>query len=534
MSISSFLLRPLWSPVGLRSKRSKGSKRTRVQRLKGSRVEKSNSGIPRVCRCSLALCVVFCLFGGVEAGAQTVAELIESRHVLIRARVEPAQVFVGQKVTLSVDVMTKTWFADAPAFPDVLDVENAIVIPPGPFGVNSSRVMDGDRYAVQTKKYSIIPTGIGRFTVPSFGVRLVVAREDASRSPEIVLKTPNLAFETRVPEAARGLGLVVSTPRLEIREHWSRGLDRLKVGDSVTRTLTTTIENSAAMLAPVPEFDAPEGVALYPQRPILKDERNRGEMRGSRVDRVVYTLEAEGAFDLAEIVIHWWEPGTGNLHREVLPGVHFEVEANPELVVETFGPEEGAENEATEPQGNGFQEMVDLLRPWVAVALFLAVAFLLFRRPLRAALKAWTGLRSKGAEEKKRFRDFKRTARQGRARSTVKALIPWLDSWRVDGKPGSLGFLVQTSGDPVLKAQIEALESAAFADVSGDAQWDPSLLIKRVSVVRSRGSGKKPTGPSVGGLPELNPKAGTDRMTSCPTESHERGSFRLKRGTFLR
>jgi len=383
------------------------------------------------------------------------------------------------------------------------------VLPPGPFGVNSSRVIDGERYAVQTKSYSIIPTGIGSYRVPPFGVRLIVAKEDASRSPEIILKTSALVFETGVPEAARGLGLVVSTPSLEIREHWSRGLEGLKVGDSVTRTVTSTIEDSVAMLAPVPKFGVPEGVALYPQRPTLKDERNRGEMRGSRVDRVVYTLEEAGAVDLPEIVIHWWELGAGKLHREVLPGVHFQVEANPELVVETFGPEKGVENEAIEPQGNGFQDMVDRLRLWVAVALFLAVSGWLLRRPLTAVLKAWTELRSRGAEEKKRFREFKNAARDGDAGSTVRALIGWLDSWRDDGEPGSLGFLVQTSGDAVFKAQVEALEAAVFGNDSGDVPWNPSLLVKRVAAVRSRGFRKSRPEVPVEGLPGLNPGSRT-------------------------
>jgi len=499
ISISSFLFRPLWASVGLRSK---GSKRARVEELK--------SGARKAARHSLAFLVVYCLFGCVVASAQTAAELIASKHVLIRAKVEPSQVFVGQKVTLSVDVMTKTWFLDAPLFPDVLDIEDAIVIPPGPFGINSSRVIDGERYAVQTKRYSIIPTGIGRFRVPSFGIRFVVAREDASRSPEIVLRTPELSYGARVPEAAQGLGLVVSTPRLEIQEKWSPTFDDLKVGDSLTRTVTTTIEDSAAMLVPVPEFLAPEGIGVYSQRPALKDERNRGEMRGSRVDRVVYSLESEGEFNLPEIVIHWWELGAGKLHREVLPGVHFEVETNPALVVETFG-SETSPSEESEPREDDSFSLVDRIRPWLAAALILATSWWLFRLPIKATLRVWTEHRLKGSKEKERFRDFKDAARKGDAGSTIRALIAWLDTSKADREPSSLGAFAESSGDPVLTAQIEALESAVFAAVSADVSWNPSLLVKKVAAVRSRGSRTGPGGALVTALPALNPGSSSGR-----------------------
>lgn len=451
------------------------------------------------------LCISVWLFGGVVASAETATELIASKNVLIRARVEPVQIFVGQKAKLSVDVMTKTWFLEAPAFPDVLDVGDAIVIPPGPFGVNSSKVVDGERYVVQTKSYSIIPTGVGAYRVPPFEVPLVVAQENASRSPSIVMTTPELSFEVTMPAKAQGLGLVVSTPQLDIGQQWSRSFEGLKVGDSITRTITQTIEDSAAMLVPVPEFTTGEGVSLYQDRPSLNDERNRGEMRGRRIDQVVYTFEKEGAFDLPEIVIHWWDLDAGKLRREVLSAVDFEVEASPELVVETFGAEE-EESVDAEPRKDQSYPLLDRARPLAVAALILVVSGWLLRRPLGAIGTAWTEHRRVGAEEKRRFGVFRKTARKGEAGSTVRALIAWLDIWRSDGEPGSLELFVSSTGDPVLEVEIAALESAAFAASESDDQWSPSGLVRRVAAARAKGRRRQYAAPSIRELPFLNPR----------------------------
>ena len=494
MLISSCLCMPAPIAVGLGSK--------------SRRVEESKRRTPRVGRCSLALFVAFCSFGGVVASAQTAVDLITSKHVLIRARIEPDQILVGQKAKLSVDIMTKTWFLEAPAFPDVLDIADAVVIPPGPFGVNSSQVIDGERYAVQTKTYSIISTGVGAYRVPPFEVSLVVAQEDASRSPKIVMTTSELAFEAHVPAEAQGLGLVVSTPRLGVREEWSRSFDDLKVGDSVTRTVTSEIEDSAAMLLPSLEFVAPEGVAVYPARASLEDSRNRGDMSGTRVDRVVYTLEAEGEFDLPEIAIHWWDLEAEKLQREILPAVHFQVAANLDLAVEIFGPEDG-EAGVAEPVPTASGSGRTYLLGSVAV-LILAVFGWLLRRPIRAVGRAWTELRQTGAEEKERFREFKNAARKGEAVPAVRALLAWLDAFPLEGEPNSLAAFVSSSADPVLEEQIAALESAAFATSGGDDKWSPSELVKRVAAARSRGVRKHDPENSADGLQLLNPRASNE------------------------
>lgn len=298
---------------------------------------------------------------------------------------------------------------------------------------------------------------------------------------------------------------MISTPQLDIGQLWSRSFEGLKVGDSITRTITQTIEDSAAMLVPVPEFTAGEGVSVYQDRPSLNDERNRGEMRGRRIDQVVYTFEKEGAFNLPEIVMHWWDLGAGKLRREVLSGVNFEVEANPDLVVETFGVEE-EESVDAEPRKDQSSRLLDRARPLAAAALMLVVSGWLLRRPLRALATAWTEHRRVGAEEKRRFRVFKKAARKREAGSTVRALMAWLDIWRSDGEPGSLELFVNSTGDPVLEVEIAALESAAFAASESDDQWSPSVLVRRVAAARAQGWRRQHTAPSIRELPSLNPR----------------------------
>ena len=82
---------------------------------------------------------------------------------LVRARVKPESgARVGQPVTLTVDLMTTTWFSRGARLPE-LDVKGAVVLRLSSFGINGTETVQETAYTVQSWEYTIYPQRAGRF-----------------------------------------------------------------------------------------------------------------------------------------------------------------------------------------------------------------------------------------------------------------------------------------------------------------------------------------------------------------------------------
>jgi hypothetical protein len=445
--------------------------------------------------------------GSLPATAQAVEELIQSKHVMIRHRLEPAEpVYVGQPVRVWVEVMTRTWFLEAPRYPTALEVRNAIVIPPEAFGVNSSERIGGQSYAIQGRSYTVFPQTTGRFQVPPIEVRLVVAKEDGSRSPEVTLQTDPLVIEARLPAGAQGHGVVLSTPALSVRESYDRALEGLEVGDSFKRQVTMTIQDSAAMLLPPMSFEADAGIAVYPGRPQVTDRRDRGQMSGTRTDEATYVLEKEGEYLLPETSIWWWNLRTSSLEQEILPAVELSVEANPELAAEHLGqPEEEVEPAqpavATEEPGWGW-------RQWILVLGALALAALIYRRIGRRPTTERKRRARNEESEETFFHRFETAARSNDPASAYRALLSWLDRFEPLEPPASVGSFVRLADDEKLTRESDTLEGLLYGGKSQGAgeAWSGESLA--AAVRRARAKLKAPERAprtSLKALPPLNP-----------------------------
>lgn len=448
------------------------------------------------------------LFCGVVAPiwGQTAADLVQSKHVMIRQRLEPAEpVYVGQPVRLWIEVMTRNWFLEAPKFPETMEVRSAIVIPPGAFGVNSTERIGLETYAVQGRSYTVFPQKTGQFEVPPVSITLVVAQDDASRSPLIELSTESVTIEAQMPSEAEGHGLVLSTPKLTVSETYSRSTEALKVGESFDRQVTMTIEDSVGMLLPPIEFNAEEGVAVYPGRPEVTDQRNRGDLKGTRVDQATFVMEAEGTYELPTVTIWWWNLRNSELVEEILPAVEFTVEPNPDLAAEHLGEPEVAEDESAETPAVAEESKWE----WREIGL-LAVALLIVASVVRRLLDAWRAGRKERAEresEIESFELFQKAASGGDPGETYSALTRWLDSTRPDGGTTTAKEFVAAAGDERLMQQYEVLERTLFAvePPAGGPSWSGAYFAEGVSRARRRWLDQEADKGTGDPLPPLNP-----------------------------
>jgi hypothetical protein len=421
---------------------------------------------------------------------------------MIRSRVEPERVLVGQRAKLTIEVLTRTWFLAAPDFPVTIDAEDAVVLRPDTFGVNYTERIGSDTYAVQARDFSIFPVAPGDVTVPPIEVRVVVARADGSRSDPVPLRTTPILLEAKVPDAARGLGLVPATRSLEVAETWSRSLEGLEIGDAVTRTVSQRIENSVAMVLPAPDLNAPEGIHAYPDRPLIDTETGRGTLAGSRVDTVTYVFERAGSFALPEVVVPWWDLDADRLQQHTLPAVGFEVVPSSSLAADHLAaPTDELEN----PAGSAPRTAP----PWRTLLGALAACAVLVAawRPIaRVVRRLVARFQSTPDRERNAFERFRRTALTDDSEATYAALMAWLDQTEISAGAAMLRQFCDRLDDPALSRDLAALENSLYASAAPSESWSPHRLVKGVGTARRQLLQRATEGHVTGTtIPPLNP-----------------------------
>jgi hypothetical protein len=399
-------------------------------------------------------------------------------------------IWVGQRVTLVVDLLTPGFFSSAPAF-DLPTVSGVILVPPQDRPVVGSETVDGTSYTTQRHELAAFAQRAGKVEIPGFSVRFESSEAFGKPAAEQRVTTPAVAFEARMPPGAEGLATVITTPELTVKEAWEPqpGSGPVKPGAAFTRTITVEARDVPGMVLPAFRFDAPEGLKAYPKPAAVEDRTERGAMTGRRVESVTYVCEKAGTASLPALVLAWWDSSEQKLKRVELPGRTFEVAATPQ-------PPTAAPQPAPDPR-----------RAWAWVVGALAVGVAAWWL-VPAVWGWWQRYRAAAAEsEATYFAAFERTCRTGDARATQRALLAWLDRFLADDPAPNTESFAARSADPALAAELTKLEDAVYGRTASRGRpWSAEELVRRTRAARSRLRQDVAAGNSRGGaLPPLNP-----------------------------
>ncbi len=188
----------------------------------------------------------------------------------------------------------------------------------------------------QGLRYSLLfyPQREGRLEVPPFDVQFSASAGFGTEPARFAFRTPPVTVDVRLPPGAERSGLLVTTGSFSMEASWTPqvptdGALELKVGDSLALEVKRQAEDVPGMVfAPLPDFSI-EGLAAYPEAPVVKDSVNRGSLTGSRSDSITFICEREGRYSIPELRFQWWDPGREVLSEKVIPALELDVAANP-------------------------------------------------------------------------------------------------------------------------------------------------------------------------------------------------------------
>jgi hypothetical protein len=442
---------------------------------------------------------------GIAVAAVTIpaTAMCDEPKPFVRAGLGPKTVTVGQPVTLTVDVFVPTWFTSAPKFAPI-EVKDAIVVFLEQGGENLTESVGGQNYAGQRRQYVIYPQRAGDYEVPAFEVKVRYAI-DAKPSSRTGVPGRGGRFSATIPAAAAGLDYFLATPSFKMAETTDRPLDGLKVGESFTRTVTTTASDAFASMLPPLRFEPVDGASVYPATPALSDSGGERDVQrvAKRVESATYVLRQEGDLQLPEIQVAWWDTFARQLRRETLPAQTVHVAANPALTSEIPLPPDA---EAAPPPGGTHALAAGLRRygPFVLAAAVAVALLLRFLRPRMEALRARRAARLKEREESEAaaLERLEQAARTGRTSELLAATYRWLDR-RADGAATRLDVLAARSGDPTFAALADDVVRSALA---GGESISPGAAQRFVRGLEAAARRETRRPPPAGALGPLNPR----------------------------
>ncbi len=312
--------------------------------------------------------------------------------VRVQARLVPtSEVLVGGSINLEVDLLVDTWFTAAPVLPR-LELPGAVVTPPGGEAQHLNEQLDGKAFFGLRYRYVITPQVAQPFAIPGLLFQVQPGQADGP----VQLSSSALSFVAKAPAGATDNPQLVAS-RVTFGQAIARSHEPLRVGDSITRTLTITAEGAQAMLVPPPPLEQVEGLQRYVQTPkvsTLSDGRG-GVLGGQREDTASYVISRPGAIRLPAVELTWWDVATGTAHRVSVRAVEAEV-------VETSAA--AAPFSITEDLRNlGQQARVRLSGYWLAIG-GCVLSLLVVARLLVPHLPVWRGRLKRWSDERNKQR----------------------------------------------------------------------------------------------------------------------------------
>lgn len=409
----------------------------------------------------------------------------------------PRPIIVGQAVVLNLTVMVPNYFTGVPEFP-MIDVENAIVVQPNERPQHSNESIQGQVFAGIGVTYVIYPQQPGVFKLPPAEITVKYS-PDPPTSVQVRLPMPTVSFQAVIPPQAADLDYFLPTTSLAISQKFDKALKNLKVGDTVTRTVTITASKLRAMLIPPTMFEAPEGIAVYPQQPTVDDIKTAGSefVGGRRVDSATYLIRKEGDYTLPEIRVDWWNLASGKVQTSSLRSIHFTAASNPGYRPELAPEREPIAAPAASRRNRGKRDLrlAAIAAVWM---LALATPLWIWSRFGPRIRKEWSASRrAYKSSEAALFAKLLKACRANDAKETYSLFLVWLSRFR----PGiPLGqFLSQINGTELAR-EVESLTSTLYGH-SNAAVWSGGRMIPALRRERSRGGPRR----HGSALPPLNP-----------------------------
>ncbi len=182
---------------------------------------------------------------------------------------------------------------------------------------NYQKRIGGKLYEVYEWTWAFYPQKSGQMTIPpqSFNGRIqyrgvLKLVQDKTQSIELNVQPQ--------PDTYPAQSAWLPAKDIRLTEDWQTS-NPIRVGDSITRTLTLQADGLLASQLPDFQFKEQAHFHIYPDQPHTNNQTTEKGMQSQKVEKVAIVPTEPGDILLPELTLHWWNTAKNALETITLP-----------------------------------------------------------------------------------------------------------------------------------------------------------------------------------------------------------------------
>lgn len=400
--------------------------------------------------------------------------------------------------------------------PEEFKIDNALIEKLG--DVTYSKNINGLPYKVFERKYAIFPQQSGTIDIPQITVPAVIPIERrrssffdsfSSRGKEVRLRSEGDTIEVEEKPGNYPQAVWLPADNLTIDAHWGQSPETLKVGESVTLTLTTTAAGLLGSQLPPVTLSDIEGIKMYQNKADVFNDETEGGITGTRRETIAIIATRPGVLRFPEIRIPWWNKKKNSIEYASIPAINLQIEGIAHAAaapLQTNQPAPLVISQQNVPGTKG----VSLW--WITVSATLATVwlitlFFLVRTHRQLALITSDGQSSRGEnsahdliKEGAAFKLLKKACLDNDPLKARNALYEWVQLFWPEDNITSLTDLSHIQNASGLSVEIAKIDRILYGSQKNTAHWNGKALLDTVTEFRNRKDKNKEPRQSLGPL----------------------------------
>lgn len=229
------------------------------------------------------------------------------------------KVAVNEPLTLHIVIATPMWFTAPTQLPQI-ELQSVISSQRHLSSNNANRTLDGQAWSYQSWEIPLFTTSVGDYNIPKMSVTTQVSTQDGEKK-DVTLWTPAMRLLSDYPSPSLNKKTTwFAAPSAQLTEQWQVSNDELRVGDSITRSVKLTAEDTLAVMLPnLILSDSNDAYQSYLSPINKQDEIERGDRTATQIEKSTYVLQNGGRIEFPAITVKWWNTDTHKLELLSLP-----------------------------------------------------------------------------------------------------------------------------------------------------------------------------------------------------------------------
>lgn len=251
--------------------------------------------------------------------------------IFIEVITDKDSVYVQEQLLLTVRINTSVNLTDTQLHE--FNIDNALI--KQLTNTRYNRNINGIPHITYELTYALFPQTSGILEIPAITAEGIAPLQRSSRGLSLfnqgkTMRMRGNPLSITVNEVPTNIntGNWLPAKQLQLQESWSSDPTEIQLGDSITRTITTTaIGLSSEQLPPI-AIKAGNAFKSYPDQPVFDDQKNAQGITGIRKDAIALVATKPGNITLPEVSIKWWDINTNTMKTATLPEITLHVMGN--------------------------------------------------------------------------------------------------------------------------------------------------------------------------------------------------------------